>query len=87
MKELDLVCRVRMKKYSSYRREVGKVTPNLLQRDFRAATPNQKWVTDVTVRPIRAKDISFADSRSSFFRSGGLHDLRLSRPLHGYLHG
>ena len=37
-----------MKKYRSYRGEVGKVAPNLLARDFRAERPNQKWVTDVT---------------------------------------
>ena len=48
MKELGLVCCVRMKKYRSYKGEVGKVAPNLLQRDFHAAAPNQKWGTDVT---------------------------------------
>ena len=48
MKELGLVCRVRMKKYRSYRGEVGKVAPNLLNRDFHADRPNRKWVTDVT---------------------------------------
>lgn len=48
MKELGLVCRVRMKKYRSYRGEVGKIAPDLLQRNFEAAKPNQKWVTDVT---------------------------------------
>jgi transposase InsO family protein len=48
MKELGIVCRVRMKKYRSYKGEVGKVAPNLLERDFEATVPNQKWVTDVT---------------------------------------
>ena len=48
VKELGLVCRVRMKKYRSYRGEVGKIAPNLLNRDFHAEKPNQKWVTDVT---------------------------------------
>ena len=48
MKELCLVCRVRMKKYRSYKGEVGKIAPNLLNRDFHAEKPNQKWVTDVT---------------------------------------
>lgn len=48
MKELDIVCRVRMKKYRSYKGEVGKVAPNLLDRNFEAERPNQKWVTDVT---------------------------------------
>jgi transposase InsO family protein len=48
MKALGLVCRVRMKKYRSYKGEVGKIAPNLLNRDFTAEKPNQKWVTDVT---------------------------------------
>ena len=48
MKELGLVCRVRMKKYRSYKGEVGKIAPNLLNRNFCADKPNQKWVTDVT---------------------------------------
>ena len=48
MKELGLVCRVRMKKYRSYKGEVGKVADNLLDRDFHAEKPNQKWTTDVT---------------------------------------
>lgn len=48
MKELGLVCRVRMKKYRSYKGEIGKIAPNLLNRDFKAEKPNQKWVTDVT---------------------------------------
>ena len=48
MKELGIVCRVRMKKYRSYKGEVGKIAPNHLGRDFHAEKPNQKWVTDVT---------------------------------------
>lgn len=48
MKEQGLVCRVRMRKYRSYKGEVGKIAPNLLKRDFHADKPNQKWVTDVT---------------------------------------
>ena len=48
MKEPGLVCRVRMKKYCSYKGEIGKIAPNLLNRDFHADKPNQKWVMDVT---------------------------------------
>ena len=48
MKALGLICRVRMKKYRSYKGEVGKIAPDLLGRDFEATAPNQKWVTDVT---------------------------------------
>jgi putative transposase len=48
MKELGLQCIVRMKKYKSYKGEVGKAAPNILNRNFRAEKPNQKWVTDIT---------------------------------------
>ena len=48
MKEMGIVCRVRIKKYRSYKGEVGKIAPNLLGRNFYADRPNQKWVTDVT---------------------------------------
>jgi len=48
MKEMGIICRVRMKKYHSYKGEIGKVAPNLLERDFKAKKPNLKWVTDVT---------------------------------------
>ena len=48
MKQLGLLCRVRSKKYRSYKGEVGKIAPNLLNRNFYAEKPNQKWVTDVT---------------------------------------
>jgi putative transposase len=48
MKELGLKCLVRMKKYKSYRGTVGKVAPNILERNFTTTAPNEKWVTDIT---------------------------------------
>ncbi|WP_412525428.1 IS3 family transposase [Burkholderia lata] len=48
MRQLQLKSLVRPKKYRSWRGEVGRVAPNLLQRQFNAERPNQKWVTDVT---------------------------------------
>ena len=48
MKELGLKCVVRMKKYKSYRGTVGKIAPNILDRNFTAEAPNEKWVTDIT---------------------------------------
>jgi len=48
MNEMGLKCEVRMKKYRSYRGSVGKVAPNILNRDFTAGKMNEKWVTDVT---------------------------------------
>lgn len=48
MAQLHLKSLVRPKRYRSYRGEVGRVAPNLLNRQFAAHQPNQKWVTDVT---------------------------------------
>lgn len=48
MKILGLKCMVRMKKYRSYKGQVGKIAPNLLQRNFKAEKSNQKWTTDIT---------------------------------------
>ena len=41
-------CLVRLRKYRSYKGKVGKVAPNLLNRNFKADKPNKKWVTDLT---------------------------------------
>ena len=48
MKEAKIKCTVRIKKYHSYKGEVGKIAPNLIERDFSTTAPNEKWVTDVT---------------------------------------
>lgn len=36
------------KKYSSYKGEISPEVSNVLQRDFHASAPNQKWLTDLT---------------------------------------
>lgn len=48
MNELGLKSIVRMKKYRSYKGDVGKAAPNILDRNFHAEKPNEKWVTDIT---------------------------------------
>ncbi len=48
MKQEQLTCKLRRKKYRSYRGEMGKIASNLLERDFRAEEPNRKWATDIT---------------------------------------
>jgi putative transposase len=48
MQELGLKSLVRIKKYRSYKGDVGHAAPNILQRQFDAQEANQKWVTDVT---------------------------------------
>lgn len=48
MNQCNIKCQVRIRKYRSYKGEVGKIAPNVLDRNFKADKPNQKWVTDVT---------------------------------------
>jgi len=48
---------LREKKYHSYRGEVGKIAPNLLQRDFRAEKPDSKWATDITEFKLLGKKL------------------------------
>ena len=48
MKTLHLKSIIRVKKYRSYRGELGKTVPNILERDFKTDQPNRKWATDVT---------------------------------------
>jgi len=48
MRESGIKCQVRLKKYRSYKGIAGKIAPNVLERDFKSAAPNKKWVTDVT---------------------------------------
>lgn len=48
MKKLGLKSIIRVKKYKSYTGENGKIAPNILERNFKAKAPNQKWATDVT---------------------------------------
>lgn len=49
MREENLfVKRSRRRKYSSYQGEITPVVENLVNRDFHADKPNQKWLTDIT---------------------------------------
>lgn len=48
MRKMGLASCLRSKKYQSYKGTYGKIAPNILSRNFKASSPNQKWVTDVT---------------------------------------
>ena len=59
MREEKLLCtkfKRRSRKFSSYKGQVGKVVPNILDRDFKASRPNQIWLTDVTEFRIKGKE-------------------------------
>lgn len=57
MKALGLQSLIRRKKYKSYKGEQGKISPNILQRKFKADKPNQKWVTDITEFKVKDKKL------------------------------
>ena len=57
MQMLGLKSLVRTKKYRSYRGQSHHVAANVLARDFEAARPNEKWVTDVTEFNVRGEKL------------------------------
>ena len=55
MHEEGLVVKVhRRRKYNSYKGEISPAVENLINRDFHADKPNQKWLTDITEFSIEA---------------------------------
>tara|TARA_B110000971_G_C19928592_1_gene462848 strand:+ start:513 stop:1112 length:600 start_codon:yes stop_codon:yes gene_type:complete len=57
MAEMGLKCKIRKVRYRSYKGNVGKVAPNIIERNFVATAPNRKWTTDVTQINIGASKI------------------------------
>jgi transposase InsO family protein len=57
MRMMGLKSVVRLKKYRSYKGELGRIVPNVLERNFKAAQPNQKWATDVTEFNVSGKKL------------------------------
>ena len=45
---MSLKAKRRNQRYRSYKGNVGKIAPNVINRDFSADAPNKKWTTDVT---------------------------------------
>ena len=49
-----VVAAPKRRRYGSYLGEISPAPENLINRDFRAATPNEKWLTDITEFQIPA---------------------------------
>ena len=59
MRQEGLLCskfKTRSRKYSSYRGQIGKVAPNIGNRNVKYKKPNQLWLTDVTEFRIKGYD-------------------------------
>ena len=54
------VCTKKQRKYSPYKGEQGKIALNLLQRDFSASKPNEKWLTDITKFRVKDEKLYFS---------------------------
>ena len=55
MGQMSLKAKRKRQHYRSYKGELGEIAPNVLNRDFKASAPNQKWTTDVTQVKIKDK--------------------------------
>jgi len=80
MLELNLKSKVRPKRYNSYKGQEGKSVDNLLQRDFTASKPNEKWVTDVTEFNVKGQKVYLSPVVDLF--SGDIVAYRTSKSAH-----
>ena len=77
MKELQLICKVRKKKYRYISRISNKITPNLLNRVFRKDAPDQAWVTDVSEFRVNRKRLYLSVIQDLY--NGEIKGYQLSR--------
>jgi putative transposase len=57
MASLGLSSVIRRKKYRSYKGEIGRIAPNLLNRNFTSKEPCMKWATDITEFKVKDKKL------------------------------
>jgi len=53
MGQMGLKAKRRRQHYRSYKGELGKIAPNVINRNFQTTAPDQKWATDVTQMKIK----------------------------------
>lgn len=66
MKKMGLKSVQRVKKYKSYKGEIGDTAPNTLNRAFTAEKPNTKWVTDITEFKVGDQKLYFSPIKDLF---------------------
>ena len=55
MGQMGLKAKRKRQHYRSYKGELGKIAPNVINRNFHATAPGLKWATDVTQMKIKDK--------------------------------
>lgn len=74
---LNLKSLQRLKHFKSYKGKVGTVAPNVLQRDFSASKPNEKWVTDVTEMKVGDEKVYLSTIKDLFNREIVAYEMSL----------
>ena len=69
------------RKYSSYKGTVGKIADNLIERNFDANKPNEKWYTDVTEFNLRGEKIYLSPIIDGFNQKVVSHNISKSPNL------
>lgn len=67
----------RVKRFRSYKGTVGVVAPDVLQRDFRASKPNEKWATDVTEMKVGNEKLYLSTIKDLFNREIVAYEMSL----------
>lgn len=67
----------RVKRFKSYKGNVGVVAPNRLERDFSASAPNEKWATDVTELKVGEEKVYLSTVKDLCTREVVAHEMGL----------
>jgi len=76
MGELGLKSLVRPKKYKSYKADAMEASEDVLQRDFEADRPNEKWVTDVTEFKVAGRKVYLSPIMDLYNREIVAYEIR-----------
>lgn len=85
MGNMSLTAVIRVKKYRSWKGQVGMAVPNILRRNFRAEKPNEKWVTDVTEFAVNGEKLYLSPLLDVFNDEVISYSLS-ERPVMGLVH-
>ncbi len=69
--------RCNKRKYSNYKRTIGKIAPNLIHRKFFAQIPNIKWYTDITEFYFNGKKALFTTYLGWLWRRYSIYTLSI----------
>ena len=57
MVDMGLKAKIKRAKYRSFKGEIGKIAPDVIDRDFKTTGVNHKWATDITEYKINEEKV------------------------------